>query len=120
MRFVLTVGREMSGSFVIVWNALFCLPTTAKLRQENSRRKLCIEQASRAFRVSYNTPKQNGNGTNSFQNSAPAALHEVEKQQILRALEQTGWHRGKQPNFSVFHPRLSIVAYVNMIWKSNF
>ena len=45
--------------------------------------------------VSYNTPKENGNGTNSFQNSAPTALHEVEKQQILRALEQTGWHRGK-------------------------
>jgi len=44
--------------------------------------------------VSYNnTPKQNG--TNSFQNATPTALHEVEKQQILRALEQTGWHRGK-------------------------
>ncbi|MEP7037310.1 MAG: helix-turn-helix domain-containing protein [Acidobacteriota bacterium] len=25
----------------------------------------------------------------------PTALHEVEKQQILMALEQTGWHRGK-------------------------
>ena len=43
--------------------------------------------------VSYNTPKENG--TNTFQNHAPTALHEVEKQQILRALEQTGWHRGK-------------------------
>ncbi len=43
--------------------------------------------------VSYHKP--NENGTNSFQNSAPTALHEVEKQQILRALEQTGWHRGK-------------------------
>ena len=43
--------------------------------------------------VSYNLPKENG--TNSFQNHAPTALHEVEKQQILRALEQTGWHRGK-------------------------
>ena len=44
--------------------------------------------------VSYNLPKENG--TNSFQNAtAPTALHEVEKQQILRALEQTGWHRGK-------------------------
>ncbi len=42
--------------------------------------------------VSYSLPK---NGTNSFQNTAPTALHEVEKQQILRALEQTGWHRGK-------------------------
>lgn len=44
--------------------------------------------------VSYNLPKENG--TNSFHNhAAPTALHEVEKQQILRALEQTGWHRGK-------------------------
>jgi len=43
--------------------------------------------------ISYNLPKQNG--TNLFQNAAPTALHEVEKQQILRALEQTGWHRGK-------------------------
>ena len=44
--------------------------------------------------VSYNNPKESG--TNSFQNATtPTALHEVEKQQILRALEQTGWHRGK-------------------------
>jgi DNA-binding NtrC family response regulator len=44
--------------------------------------------------VSYNIPKENG--ANSFQNAtAPTALHEIEKQQILRALEQTGWHRGK-------------------------
>ena len=44
--------------------------------------------------VSYNIP--NKNATNSFQNATtPTALHEVEKQQILRALEQTGWHRGK-------------------------
>jgi len=27
--------------------------------------------------------------------SAPASLREVEKQQIINALEQTGWHRGK-------------------------
>jgi DNA-binding NtrC family response regulator len=45
--------------------------------------------------VSYNIPKDNG-AANSFQNAtATTALHEVEKQQILRALEQTGWHRGK-------------------------
>ncbi len=43
--------------------------------------------------VSYNSPKENA--TNSFQNSNPTALHEIEKQQILMALEQTGWHRGK-------------------------
>ena len=45
--------------------------------------------------VSYNTPKENNGSSGSFQNSAPSALHEVEKQQILKALEQTGWHRGK-------------------------
>ena len=43
--------------------------------------------------VSYHTPTENG--TTSFQNTTPTALHEVEKQQILRALEQTGWHRGR-------------------------
>ncbi len=43
--------------------------------------------------VSYNTLKENAPA--SFQNASPTALHEVEKQQILRALEQTGWHRGK-------------------------
>jgi DNA-binding NtrC family response regulator len=43
--------------------------------------------------VSYNLPQENS--ATSFQNTAPTALHEVEKQQILRALEQTGWHRGK-------------------------
>ena len=43
--------------------------------------------------VSYHTPTENG--TTSFQNTTPTALHEIEKQQILRALEQTGWHRGK-------------------------
>lgn len=46
--------------------------------------------------VSYNAPREHGANTNSFHNAtAPTALHEVEKQQILRALEQTGWHRGK-------------------------
>jgi DNA-binding NtrC family response regulator len=27
--------------------------------------------------------------------SSPGSLREVERQQILAALEQTGWHRGK-------------------------
>jgi DNA-binding NtrC family response regulator len=43
--------------------------------------------------VSYNSPKETG--TASFTNSSPVALHEVEKQQIINALERTGWHRGK-------------------------
>lgn len=43
--------------------------------------------------TSFNTT--NPTAVNSFQNPAPTALHDVEKQQILRALEQTSWHRGK-------------------------
>ncbi len=34
-------------------------------------------------------------GQGSFQQAAPGSLREVERQQILAALEQTNWHRGK-------------------------
>jgi transcriptional regulator of acetoin/glycerol metabolism len=41
----------------------------------------------------------NGNGHVSVAtangDNSPIALHEVERQQIIRALEQTNWHRGK-------------------------
>ena len=37
----------------------------------------------------------NANATASVASSAPGSLREVERQQILAALEQTGWHRGK-------------------------
>ena len=44
--------------------------------------------------VSYNAPRENG--ANSFQNAVtPTGLREMERQEILRALDQTGWHRGK-------------------------
>jgi DNA-binding NtrC family response regulator len=43
--------------------------------------------------VSYNEPQTNV--TNSFQNGSPTALRDVEKQQIINALDKTGWHRGK-------------------------
>jgi DNA-binding NtrC family response regulator len=43
--------------------------------------------------VSYNVPE--AAATNSFQNASPTALRDVEKQQIINALEKTGWHRGK-------------------------
>jgi DNA-binding NtrC family response regulator len=43
--------------------------------------------------VSYNAP--NGTGVGSFQNASPTNLRDVEKQQIVSALEKTGWHRGK-------------------------
>jgi two-component system response regulator AtoC len=44
--------------------------------------------------VSYNSPKESV-PNNSFHNLPPTALRDVEKQQILGALEKTGWHRGK-------------------------
>ena len=43
--------------------------------------------------VSYGTPPENT--ARDFQNSNPANLKDVERRQILNALEQTGWHRGK-------------------------
>jgi DNA-binding NtrC family response regulator len=44
--------------------------------------------------VSYNAPGNSGVG-GSFHNAAPTNLRDVERQQILNALEKTGWHRGK-------------------------
>ena len=43
--------------------------------------------------VSYNIPQTNA--ANSFQNASPTALRDVERQQIINALDKTGWHRGK-------------------------
>ncbi len=43
--------------------------------------------------VSYNTPQTGGVGT--FQNNPSNNLRDVERQQIIGALEKTGWHRGK-------------------------
>jgi len=43
--------------------------------------------------VSYNTPTSGPVGA--FQNASPTNLRDVERQQIVHALEKTGWHRGK-------------------------
>jgi len=43
--------------------------------------------------VSYHIPQTNG--TNGFHNIAPNNLRDVERQQIIGALEKTGWHRGR-------------------------
>ncbi|HLM00405.1 MAG TPA: sigma-54 dependent transcriptional regulator, partial [Pyrinomonadaceae bacterium] len=45
--------------------------------------------------VSYSVPTESSVTTNSFQNASPTALRDVEKQQIISALEKTNWHRGK-------------------------
>ena len=43
--------------------------------------------------VSYNEPQTNG--VSSFKNATTTNLRESERQQIINALEKTGWHRGK-------------------------
>lgn len=43
--------------------------------------------------VNYHTP--NATGVSSFHNASPTNLRDVERQQIIGALEKTGWHRGK-------------------------
>lgn len=44
--------------------------------------------------VSYNAPQTN-QAVGTFQNSPSNNLRDVERQQIIGALEKTGWHRGK-------------------------
>lgn len=46
-----------------------------------------------SFSVSYNAPQTTS--VASFQNASPTNLRDVERQQIIGALEKTGWHRGK-------------------------
>ena len=46
-------------------------------------------------KVSFSYNSAGETSSTSFQNSAPANLRDVERQQIINALEQTGWHRGK-------------------------
>ncbi len=43
--------------------------------------------------ISYNAPQ--AGPVASFQNASPSNLRDVERQQIISALEKTGWHRGK-------------------------
>jgi DNA-binding NtrC family response regulator len=45
------------------------------------------------FSMSYNTPQ--AATVNNFHNSPSTNLRDVERQQIIGALEKTGWHRGK-------------------------
>ncbi len=53
-----------------------------------------------AFRTERSDPVanygfQHPEGINTFQNASPTNLRDVERQQIIGALEKTGWHRGK-------------------------
>ncbi len=55
--------------------------------------EIAFRDSRPAVSVSYQPPRTNGAST--FQNAVPTNLRDVERQQIIGALEKTGWHRGK-------------------------
>ncbi|MGI8811168.1 MAG: sigma-54-dependent transcriptional regulator [Pyrinomonadaceae bacterium] len=76
-----------------------CLERAALLC-DNGRitvKELPPEVVTRAERttVSVNYSGAPANGVSSFQNSPSSNLRDLERQQIITALEKTGWHRGK-------------------------
>ena len=60
-------------------------------------RDLPPEIAFRTGKSSYSMqfPSHPAETVNTFQNGSPTNLRDVERQQIIGALEKTGWHRGK-------------------------
>ena len=62
--------------------------TTAELPPE-------IVSPAVAFRPAAAAPDASGTAAAGQPAPVPPPLREVERQQILAALEQTGWHRGK-------------------------
>jgi DNA-binding NtrC family response regulator len=55
--------------------------------------EIAFRTETRNVSVSYGAPQTSG--VNSFQNASPTNLRDSERQQIIGALEKTGWHRGK-------------------------
>lgn len=55
--------------------------------------EIAFRDSRPAVSVSYQPPRPNG--ASSFHNAVPTNLRDVERQQIIGALEKTGWHRGK-------------------------
>jgi DNA-binding NtrC family response regulator len=72
------------------------LITLNELPPEVARRAPAFAAAPLAFAAQSSPGANESPATqNSFGQPAPASLREVERQQILAALEQTNWHRGK-------------------------
>lgn len=55
--------------------------------------EVLMRNESSSVSISVNSTKPNG--FSSFQNAGPTNLRDAERQQIIGALERTGWHRGK-------------------------
>jgi DNA-binding NtrC family response regulator len=70
------------------------LADNGKITTKDLPPEVVYQTSAPAVSVSYSSPKETA-PSNSFQNLPPTALRDVEKQQIIGALEKTGWHRGK-------------------------
>jgi DNA-binding NtrC family response regulator len=70
------------------------LADNGKITTKDLPPEVVYQAAAPMVSVSYNAPKE-AVSTVPFHNLPPTALRDVEKQQILGALEKTGWHRGK-------------------------
>lgn len=71
------------------------LADNGKITTKDLPPEVVYQTSAPAVSVSYNSPKETSNTVTSFHNVPPTQLRDVEKQQILNALEKTGWHRGK-------------------------
>lgn len=71
------------------------LADNGKITTKDLPPEVVYQTSSPMVSVSYNSPKEVSNNVTPFQNVPPTQLRDVEKQQILNALEKTGWHRGK-------------------------
>lgn len=70
------------------------LSDNGKITTKDLPPEVVYQTSAPSVSVSYSSPKETA-PSNHFQNPPPTALRDVEKQQIIGALEKTGWHRGK-------------------------
>ncbi|HRH44200.1 MAG TPA: sigma-54 dependent transcriptional regulator, partial [Pyrinomonadaceae bacterium] len=70
------------------------LSDNGKITTKDLPPEVVYQTSAPSVSVSYSSPKETA-PSNPFHNPPPTALRDVEKQQIIGALEKTGWHRGK-------------------------
>lgn len=70
------------------------LSDNGKITTKDLPPEVVYQTSAPSVSVSYSSPKETA-PSNPFHNPPLTALRDVEKQQIIGALEKTGWHRGK-------------------------
>lgn len=90
------VSYKWSGNVRQLRNCLeraVLLSDDGRITKRELAPEVVYERSEPKVSVSYNEPS--GTAASGFQNASPASLKDVERQQIISALEKTGWHRGK-------------------------